>query len=137
MTFAGWTRPCGWWPSDDECEEFGAALKAAAEAIAKDTGGAVTALSDSYVGEPHLADTEGPLVTTLLDIYQRRRGGEPAPLSIRGGTYARLFPGAVDFGPSFPGEPYAGHAPDESISLSSLREAVLMLGEATYRLAVR
>jgi acetylornithine deacetylase/succinyl-diaminopimelate desuccinylase-like protein len=84
-----------------------------------------------------VADTSGPLVTTLLDIYKRHRNDPDAkPGSVRGGTYARLFPKAVDFGPGFPGETYSGHAPDEFISLESLDAGTRMLAEAVHTLAI-
>lgn len=75
----------------------------------------------SYVGAPHLAATEGGLADILLDVYRDLKAAPEAVAStIRGGTYARLFPGAVDFGPSLPGERYAGHGADESISVETL-----------------
>jgi dipeptidase D len=90
-----------------------------------------------YVGDPHVADTSGPLVTTLLDIYKRHREAPDAkPQSVRGGTYARLFPRAVDFGPAFPGDLYTGHAPDESISLENLDATTRMVAEALHTLAL-
>ncbi len=74
-----------------------------------------------HVGDPALADLGGSLVPRLLALYAEHAGAkDPKPVSVRGGTYARLFPGAVSFGPSLPGKPYRGHAPDESIELRSL-----------------
>ncbi|MDQ3265308.1 MAG: Sapep family Mn(2+)-dependent dipeptidase [Myxococcota bacterium] len=87
------------------------------------------------VGEPHLADLHGPLVPTLLGIYRRESGDPTAkPIAIRGGTYARLFPGAVSFGPALPGRPYVGHAPDEYIELSTLSFQLRVLLEAAVQL---
>jgi acetylornithine deacetylase/succinyl-diaminopimelate desuccinylase-like protein len=57
-------------------------------------------------------------------------------VSVRGGTYARLFPRAVDFGPAFPGDLYTGHAPDESISLDNLDVTTRMVAEALHTLAL-
>jgi predicted dipeptidase len=88
-----------------------------------------------YVGEAAIADLEGPLVPTLLDIWQRATGQAARATTIRGGTYARLFPGAVSFGPSFPGNPYKGHGPDEYIELEALAKTTEMILEATLRLA--
>ncbi|MGA9524359.1 MAG: Sapep family Mn(2+)-dependent dipeptidase [Myxococcaceae bacterium] len=116
---------------------FRASLDRAAAAIAEETGGRVKEGGGRSVGDPHAADTSGPLATTLLDIYGQVRGVEnPKAIAIRGGTYARLFPRAVDFGPNLPGEPYTGHAPDESISLEALDAVTTMLSEAVWRLAV-
>lgn len=45
-----------------------------------------------------------------------------------------MFPGAVSFGPAPPGAPYRGHAPDESIGLSTLELLTRAIREATLRL---
>jgi acetylornithine deacetylase/succinyl-diaminopimelate desuccinylase-like protein len=134
-------------PQGKTADEFKALLETAGQRIAKETSGWVTASSDLYVGEPHVADTSGPLVNTLLDIYRKHfpgkgkkcasgcAAGTGEKISVRGGTYGRLFPGAVDFGPSLPGEKYAGHAPAEKISVRTLEVTTQMLAEAVYRLA--
>ncbi|CAN0581290.1 unnamed protein product, partial [Laminaria digitata] len=75
-----------------------------------------------YVGEPALVDPDSHLVRTLMQIYRDASGDKNAqPQSIRGGTYARLFDGAVSFGPSLPGRPYRGHAPDEYMEREALQ----------------
>ncbi|MBJ6764640.1 Sapep family Mn(2+)-dependent dipeptidase [Myxococcaceae bacterium JPH2] len=124
-------------PRGQDAETFAASLVKAAERLGQDTGGRVKEAAGRYVGEPHVADTSGPLVTTLLDIYRRHRNAPDAVAgSVRGGTYARLFPRAVDFGPAFPGEEYTGHAPDESIALETLDVGTQMLSEAVHTLAL-
>jgi acetylornithine deacetylase/succinyl-diaminopimelate desuccinylase-like protein len=125
-------------PRGQEAAAFTAALDKAATLVGEDTGGRVKEDTQSrYVGDPHVADTSGTLVTTLLDIYKRHKNApDVKPGSVRGGTYARLFPKGVDFGPGFPGELYTGHAPDESISLESLDAGTRMLAEAVNTLAL-
>lgn len=130
-------------PQGKDSAAFNASLDEAAARLVKDSGGRVKESQAKpgeggrYVGDPHVADTSGPLVTTLLDIYQRQRGVPGAkPVSVRGGTYARLFPRAVDFGPAFPGDLYTGHAPDESISLENLELTTRMVAEALHTLAL-
>ncbi|WP_257451343.1 Sapep family Mn(2+)-dependent dipeptidase [Archangium lipolyticum] len=131
-------------PRGKDAAAFNASLDAAAERLSQDTGGRVKEVKGGkpgeggrYVGEPHVADTSGPLVTTLLDIYKRHRNEPDAkPQSVRGGTYARLFPRSVDFGPAFPGDLYTGHAPDESISLDNLDATTRMVAEALHTLAL-
>ncbi|HZI10253.1 MAG TPA: Sapep family Mn(2+)-dependent dipeptidase [Myxococcus sp.] len=124
-------------PQGQENAAFNTALDKAAAQVGQDSGGRVKEVPQRYVGDPHVADTSGPLVTTLLDIYKRHRNDPDAkPGSVRGGTYARLFPKAVDFGPAFPGETYSGHAPDEFISLESLDAGTRMLAEAVHTLAL-
>ncbi|MFZ5468135.1 MAG: Sapep family Mn(2+)-dependent dipeptidase [Myxococcota bacterium] len=117
-------------PRGKDTAAFTASLEAAGKSIVAETNGRVRPSEKPYVGEPHVADTSGPLVSTLKAIYRRHRPNEePKLLSIRGGTYARLFPGAVDFGPSLPGEPYTGHSHDEWIGLGNLELLTRMLAE--------
>jgi acetylornithine deacetylase/succinyl-diaminopimelate desuccinylase-like protein len=101
-------------------EEFEKRLERAVASV-KQTDPSMRETGDRYVGDAALADIDGPLVPTLLEIYRRESKEEdPKPISIRGGTYARVFPGAVSFGPALPGKPYRGHAPDEYIELDAL-----------------
>ncbi|WP_164012580.1 Sapep family Mn(2+)-dependent dipeptidase [Pyxidicoccus trucidator] len=124
-------------PQGKDAVAFNASLDQAAALVGEDTGGRVKEAAGRYVGDAHVADTSGTLVTTLLDIYKRHRNvPDVKPGSVRGGTYARLFPKGVDFGPGFPGELYTGHAPDESISLESLDAGTRMLAEAVHTLAI-
>lgn len=124
-------------PRGKDAAAFNASLDSAAKRVGEDAGGQVKEGKDRYVGDPHVADTSGPLVQTLMDIYKRQRKAPDAvPGSLRGGTYARLFPRAVDFGPAFPNEPYTGHAPDESIALETLELSTRMLAEAVHTLAI-
>jgi dipeptidase D len=71
---------------------------------------------DVYAGEPHV--TEGaPHVPVLLDTYRHFTGDLDAePISIGGGTHARMVPQGVNFGPAMPGEPYTGHSEHEYIT---------------------
>ncbi|WP_163991669.1 Sapep family Mn(2+)-dependent dipeptidase [Pyxidicoccus caerfyrddinensis] len=124
-------------PQGKDAAAFNATLDQAAKLVGEDTGGRVKEAGGRYVGDAHVADTSGTLVTTLLDIYKRHKNApDVKPGSVRGGTYARLFPRGVDFGPGFPGELYTGHAPDESISLESLDAGTRMLAEAVHTLAL-
>jgi dipeptidase D len=123
--------------SEESNEDFHQALDHAVALINQETDGRVVEGPGRYVGDPHVADAKGPLVATLVDIYRRHRGirGELAPISIRGGTYARLFPRGVDFGPGMKEMgAYTGHAPDESISLEHLGLITQMLAEALQAL---
>lgn len=125
-------------PEGPSSEAFGLQLDQARTRVQKLTPSATEIAADRYVGKPHLADTRGPLTATLLEIYRAASGDAAAQAeTIRGGTYARLFPGAVSFGPALPKSPYRGHAPDEYLELSALDlmlktqlEAVLALDVA-------
>ena len=118
-------------PQGRDPKAFQASLDAAARAAGEATGGRVREGAGRYVGDPHVSDPSGPLVTTLLGIYRTEmKAPDAKPLSVRGGTYARLFPRAVDFGPGFPGDLYTGHAPDEFVSLERLGQLTRMLSQA-------
>lgn len=56
-------------------------------------------------------------VEPLLAVFRHYTGIRDAePISIGGGTFARLLPKAVNFGPSMPGAPYTGHSEHEFIT---------------------
>jgi predicted dipeptidase len=123
-------------PEGRSVEEFTSMLDAAFAKLRAEVSADLEQVADErYVGKPAVADTSGPLVTTLLQIYaDARHEPMPTPIAIRGGTYARLFPGAVSFGPQLPGRPYRGHAPDESIDLDALELMIRTTFEAARRL---
>lgn len=122
-------------PAGRTKEDFEASLDRALADLKSTIDLRIEELTPRYVGDAAIAELDGPLVPTLLDIWQRQTGQAARAISIRGGTYARLFPGAVSFGPAFPGHPYRGHAPDEYIELDALEHTTLMILEATLRLS--
>lgn len=122
-------------PTGRSNEAFSATLDQALAAIQRDVSPNIHESKERYLGNPFVSDTEGNLATTLLSIYREHTGQKAAaPKSIRGGTYAKLFPGAVSFGPSFPGRVYRGHTPNEYIRLDDLLDTTSMLLEAALRL---
>lgn len=127
-------------PQGKDAAAFGKSLDAALAAIAQGTGGRVTELPGPQgrnIGDAFVANTSGPLVQKLLELFASARHQKSVqPIAVRGGTYARLFPGAVDFGPNLPGTSYAGHAPNESISLDNLRMMTQLLAESTWTFAL-
>jgi dipeptidase D len=57
---------------------------------------------------------EATHVPVLLDLFAYYTGRPaPQPISIGGGTHARLMPNGVNFGPVMPGEAYTGHSEHE------------------------
>ena len=62
-----------------------------------------------------------PQIPTLLSVFSHYTGiADPKPVSIGGGTNARLFPNAVSFGPAMPGAVYTGHSEHEFITVKQL-----------------
>lgn len=77
---------------------------------------AITAqMSEAYLPE------QPPQVDTLLAVFRHYSGQDDAqPVSIGGGTNARLLPYGVNFGPSMPGAPYTGHSEHEFITRAQM-----------------
>ena len=63
---------------------------------------------------------ETPLVSALLEVYRDATGDNAPPKCIGGGTYAKMLPNVVAFGPLFAGDPVTEHQPDECIDLERL-----------------
>jgi acetylornithine deacetylase/succinyl-diaminopimelate desuccinylase-like protein len=124
-------------PAGRTVEAFRAELEAALGRVRERFGRDVLETEDVFVSEVHHVQA-GRSIDALSEIYARLTGRpreEIVPRAIRGGTYARLFPGAVDFGPALPGTPYTGHGADEHITLVALSltgraalETALVLG---------
>jgi len=115
-------------------EQFEASLRDALEGLRKKHGASIEANPKQYVGEPVAVDASSELVTGLLGIYRDLTGKDGEPRALRGGTYARLFDGAVDFGPGMVGRPYTGHGADEYVALDALGLTVRAMGEVLLRL---
>jgi len=79
---------------------------------------------------PHYVDLSSPLIATLAKAYHEHTYATPRCISIGGGTYARLIPGAVSFGPEFSGHPATEHEPDEYIELDDLLVATRIYASA-------
>lgn len=60
------------------------------------------------------------LVRTLQYTYEHVTGADGAPVTTTGGTYAKLMPNIVPFGPSFPGQKGIGHQPNEWMDVSDI-----------------
>lgn len=78
---------------------------------------------------------EHPLVEKLLKVYSDCTGLPAQPKSIGGGTYAKMIPNVLAFGPIFPGDEVREHKPDEFMELSRLLDNANILAEAMYAMA--
>jgi succinyl-diaminopimelate desuccinylase len=74
------------------------------------------------------------LVTTLLDAYNKVMKTNAQPISIGGGTYARVLPLGVAFGPCFPGSKAGIHCVDEYIDLEEFDTACEIYYQAFKKL---
>lgn len=67
---------------------------------------------------------DNPLVVTLLKAYNTVTGENARPLAIGGGTYARVLPLGVAFGPCFPGGNNGMHCADEYMDLNDFDKMI-------------
>lgn len=83
----------------------------------------------------HHVPKDSPLVESLLKAYSDVTGLEAYAFAIGGGTYAKVLPQGVAFGPLLPGEPEVIHCPNEYISIDSLILACKVYAQAILNLA--
>ena len=84
---------------------------------------------------PLMQDKKGALVQTLLKTYEACTGICAEPIAIGGGTYAKMLPNVVAFGPLFAGDPVTEHQPDECIDLERLVQNAQIIANAIVKLA--
>jgi succinyl-diaminopimelate desuccinylase len=88
------------------------------------------------VGKSHYSDPNSFLVKTLLRIYREETGDNSPPMAIGGGTYAKVIPGGVAYGPVRPGVAETAHQADENIGIDELLFLVRVYARALFALAV-
>ena len=75
------------------------------------------------------------LVQTLLKVYKDQTGIAGKPKCIGGGTYAKMLPNTLAFGPIFPGDEIREHKPDEYIEIKNLMKNAQIIAAAMYEMA--
>jgi len=84
----------------------------------------------------HYVSLDSPLVSTLYQAYQSVTGDTTSrPMTIGGGTYARMIPNAVAFGAMLPGREDVAHRVDEYMLLEDLYTAIEVYIQALLDLA--
>ncbi|MBQ7001182.1 MAG: dipeptidase PepV [Oscillospiraceae bacterium] len=78
---------------------------------------------------------DSQLVTTLLKVYAQHTGLEGKAKCIGGGTYAKMLPNILAFGPIFPGDEVREHKPDEFIEIPKLMKNAQIIASAMYEMA--
>jgi len=78
---------------------------------------------------------DNPLIQKLLKVYKDFTGIDGKPICIGGGTYAKMLPNIVAFGPIFPGDEVREHKPDEFIEIPKLMKNAQMIAAAMYEMA--
>lgn len=91
---------------------------------------------DSEVHKEKLYISEdSELVKSLLKVYRENTGSDGKAKCIGGGTYAKLLPNTLAFGPIFPGDEIREHKPDEYIEVDNLMRNAQIIASAMYELA--
>ncbi|MBQ8506575.1 MAG: M20/M25/M40 family metallo-hydrolase, partial [Clostridia bacterium] len=78
---------------------------------------------------------EHKIVRGLLKVYNEVTGEDAKPIAIGGGTYSRMMPNTVAFGPVFPDEEDCCHVANESICIDSMMKAVKIYARVIAELA--
>ena len=79
--------------------------------------------------------SDSELVSTLLKVYEEQTGLEGKAKCIGGGTYAKMLPNILAFGPIFPGDIVREHKPDEFIEIPKLMKNAQIIASAMYEMA--
>lgn len=78
---------------------------------------------------------DSALVQTLLRVYTEHTGSEGKAKCIGGGTYAKMLPNILAFGPIFPGDEVREHKPDEFLEIPKLMKNAQIIAAAMYEMA--
>lgn len=78
---------------------------------------------------------DSPLVSKLMAVYRAYTGRGDAPKAIGGGTYAKMMPNILAFGPVFPGDEVREHKPDEYMEITRLMDNAKLIAGAISALA--
>lgn len=80
-------------------------------------------------------DKHSKLVSNLQIAYEEITGLDGTPVTTTGGTYAKIMPNIVPFGPSFPGQKGISHNPNEYMDISDIILNAKIFAQAIYKLA--
>lgn len=84
---------------------------------------------------PVYFDKESKLVKSLQKAYERVTLLDGEPVTTNGGTYAKIMPNIVPFGPSFEGQKGIAHNPDEYMDIDDIILNTKIFANAIYELA--
>ena len=77
-----------------------------------------------------------PMVSLLSKAYEKITHLDGTPVTTTGGTYAKLMPHIVPFGPSFPGQKGIGHQPNEWMKIEDLNTNAKIYALGIYYLGM-
>ena len=85
--------------------------------------------------KPVKFEKDCPMVVSLQKAYENITHMDGTPVTTTGGTYAKLMPNIVPFGPSFPGQKGIGHQPNEWMKIEDLITNAKIYALSIYYLA--
>lgn len=103
------------------------------EILAKLDGVVEVELS-KHLHVPHYVPMSDPLVSTLIDVYEKHTGLKGYETIIGGGTFGRLLERGVAYGAMFEGEPDSMHQANEMKPVENIFKAAVIYAEAIYEL---
>ncbi len=83
---------------------------------------------------PLYVPKDSELMKVLSQVYTQVTGDVSQPIAIGGGTYARMLPNAVSFGPCFPDQHECAHEPDEYFEISKFKKMMEIYYAAIVKL---
>lgn len=84
--------------------------------------------------DPVLYDKNSNYIEVLQKAYEDNSGLDGTPTTTTGGTYAKLVPNIIAYGPSFPGQSGIAHLPDEWMDLKDIMMNAQIYAAAFYNL---
>ena len=75
------------------------------------------------------------MVEIMKETYEYVTGNDGTPVTTTGGTYAKMMPHIVPFGPSFPGQKGIGHNPNEWMTREDLITNAKIYALTLYQLS--
>lgn len=84
--------------------------------------------------DPVLNDKNSVYIPILQKAYEDHTGLDGTPTTTTGGTYAKIVPNLIAYGPSFPGQNGIAHLPDEWMDLDDMMMNAQIYAAAFYHL---
>lgn len=85
--------------------------------------------------DPLYMPKDSELVRKLMKVYRELTGRDEEPLAIGGGTYAKMLPNMVAFGPAFAWNADVIHKPNERVLAEELILSIKLIADAMVELA--
>ncbi|QIK56737.1 M20 family metallopeptidase [Erysipelothrix sp. HDW6A] len=83
---------------------------------------------------PVINNKDSKYIEPLTQSYEEIMGSRLEPVTTTGGTYAKIIPNIIAYGPSFPGQNGIAHLPDEWLDLDDLLNSTKIYATALYHL---